>query len=236
MTSKRVVYYSTDSRDLVRSLGGIAGFTAGGLTGFTSAKTHSLGVDISGFAPTIPDLGTLNWQTQTLLAVPVPMGQCGIVKGVWQYLTIGQSVANDDGSTYVEQLPIETPNWSFQDGYVIWHLSVLPGRTRLDRIPSTHSLEGFSGLGTWYDMRFKWGSAPNAVDLGPRVKGPAVLVMWIEVLQTNPETRPLLKPPAGTEYAATKETNFILSFTDAVYQRAAAGLVVEFDRDGLEHS
>lgn len=238
MTSKKVTYYATNGVDPVRSLGGLSGFTAGGLTGPTPAKNLGLGIDLSGIAHTViydPEIGAvLNWETISLLQVQIPMGHCGIVKGVWQYLTIGQSTDNADGSSYVEQIPVETPNWTFQDGYPIWHLSVAPGRQYLEGMPNAHSLDGFAGLGTWYDMRFPWGSAPNAVELGPRIKGPAVLVMWMEILQTDPSTRPKLLPaPAGVEYAAAKETNFILSFTNAVYWRAAGGLIMELDRDGV---
>ena len=234
MTAKRVTYYATNSNDPIRALSGPVGFSAGGLIGTTAAKNQSLGIDLSALPRTSGgDVPITLWNTVNLLQVQVPASECGIVKGIWQYLTIGQSTANADGSSYIEQIPVETPNWSFQDGYPIWHLSVAPGRQKLEGMPNAHSLDGFAGLGTWYDMRFPWGSAPNAVALGPRIPGPAVIVMWLELLQTDPATRPVLTPaPAGIQYAATKETNFIQSFTKAVYWRAAGGLIVEFDRGG----
>jgi len=235
MTSKRVDYYATESSDPIRSLSGPVGFAAGGLVGPAAAKNQNLGIDLSMLSRTSGGEAPITvFNTVELLQVQVPAGECGIVKGIRQYLTIGQSTDNADGSSYVEQIPVETPTWSFQDGYVIWHLSVARGRQKLEGLPNAHSLDGFAGLGTWYDMRFPWGSAPNAVDLGPRVPGPAVIVMWLELLQTDPTTRPLLTPaPAGIQYAATKETNFLQSFTHAIYWRAAGGLIVEFDRAGV---
>ena len=189
------------------------------------AQPFSLGIDVSGFQHAT---GTVIIVTPVTLAqVIVPTGACATLKGIWQFASIGAPIANDDGSLYLDPFPVTTPTWTFQDGWINWHVTIAQGFYQLEDAPQVTSQEGFANLGFFTDMRFPWGAAPNALELGPVVQGPALLSFWVDILQTDPGTRPKLKVPAGTLQLFTPETQYIGSVTEAVYQRVAGALIVE---------
>lgn len=79
-------------------------------------------------------------------------------------------------------------------------------------------------LGLIRDVRSPWGK--NTVSFDFTVEGPAEIIAWASVKQTNPETRPSL--PAPTDLGAIcQEDRFVLEYPDAIYRKIAASLTLE---------
>jgi hypothetical protein len=211
----------------------------------------------------VPEAPTLTIEERYLFrlaAVPVPpMGRLKIL-GLRTMVTIGQQTpvtADGDSWVYVQERPVETPNWAFKDGNVSWHLRVLRGpaldqRERLVLSPGqSASLYGVDAsllvgtltprykapngglppgepvgsLGTFRDQRFPWNRQAARSDLGFEVDGPAYVVLYASIWQTDPTTRiylPAASAPADLG-ALVPEDRFLLAFGDG--GRATTNLV-----------
>lgn len=82
------------------------------------------------------------------------------------------------------------------------------------------------GLGTWRDMRFPWGSHSGLGD-GIPVKGPAIVVMFASVYQTNVEARPN-RPPIVDTSGLREEDLFLLAHPGSRYTRVGGRMEVLF--------
>lgn len=58
-----------------------------------------------------------------LCAMQLGHAECGVIRGVRQYLTIGQEYDPGGGAPiYIVERPVQTPHWHFMDGNVSWHV------------------------------------------------------------------------------------------------------------------
>jgi hypothetical protein len=82
-----------------------------------------------------------------------------------------------------------------------------------------------AGLGAFRDLRFPW-IDHNRESLGIVVEGPAQIVLYASVYQTNPENRP--NKPVGIETAGLRpEDLFVLNYPLARYTRVGGRIKFE---------
>lgn len=96
------------------------------------------------------------------------------------------------------------------------HLTLFP-----NDIPGTP----LGSLGSFSDTRFPWiSSAIGAVDM--MVEGPCLIGLYAVVLQTNPQTRPVLPAPQDLG-AWSQEQRFVNAYPDARIYSVAGAIMVE---------
>lgn len=90
------------------------------------------------------------------------------------------------------------------------------------------------GLGTFYGLKSKWTDAHAWHALDVPVQGPARVVVYSSVQQSDPQTRPTLTVP--NPFVATgglsPEEQFLINFPNAIIWRVAFAMIVEIDDDG----
>lgn len=208
-----------------------------------------LGINVSQL-PRTDGSGKLLWNPVVLAVATVPYGMRMLLRGFRQYLSIGAIFVGTptelipDPQPYLVEFPVVTPSWSFQDGGIRWHISHMPGSGSASGVIARPAVEDprgtlpVVGLGTFYDLRAPWkemNATYNAV-----FTGRDTVILWAEVLQTDPATRPLLQAPTGTDSACfgsclPPEDRFVGCSADAsspsVYWRIAGSLIVQYEDD-----
>jgi hypothetical protein len=82
------------------------------------------------------------------------------------------------------------------------------------------------GLRTTWETSQAW----NALDV--EIEGPDKIAMFASVVQTNPQTRPVLTPPNPFFPAGVPpEELFLLNFPSAIYWRVGGSLIVNIEGD-----
>lgn len=86
---------------------------------------------------------------------------------------------------------------------------------------------GIGDLSTFYDLRFGW-RQQNALTLDYEVIGPALIMFYATVRQTDPDTRPPFIPPLNYNTSVlSPEEQFILANPRATYQWVAGSMMLE---------
>lgn len=87
--------------------------------------------------------------------------------------------------------------------------------------------EGIGDLATFYDLRFGW-RQQNALTLDYEVIGPALIMFYATVRQTDPDTRrPFIPPLNYNTSVLSPEEQFILANSRATYQWVAGSMMLE---------
>ena len=84
-----------------------------------------------------------------------------------------------------------------------------------------------AGLGTFRDIRYPWVLGSAGSDLGLEILGPADLLFFASVLQTDPERRPRPIEPLPDLSGMTPEDRFVFLHPGARYWRVGAELIVD---------
>ena len=205
------------------------------------------------------DGANLVWWPIVLAVASIPYGVTARLRGFRQYLTIG-GIFDGSWSTaaereavvihdepYLIEKEVTTPTWSFQDGGVRWHISHMGGRATASGLRAPAAAEDprgllpVLGLGQFFDIRAPWKEMSPGYDAV--FEGRDVIVMWAEVLQTDPATRPRLGARLNpTELALVTPEDAFVSTSEskaknndptnaAVFWRIAGSLIVQFDTE-----
>lgn len=193
---------------------------------------NGLGVVVSGL-PRADGAGNLLWWPIIVAVAPVGRGSRAWLRGIRQYASIAAIVPvedDDDESVFVWELPIDEPAWSFQEGYLRWHLSIQYG----EQIPQDpRGLEPYPGLGTFYDIRFAWLEFGHSATYNARIDGACVLVLWVEVLQPPDPAAPVLGfnlQPDGPDAFVQNALEQGPEGTTVLWHRMGGALIVEHER------
>lgn len=229
----RVVEHSATTPDPIRALAGPVPVGP--------VNRNGLGIVVSGL-PRADNVGNLLWWPIVVAVAPVGRGSRAWLRGIRQYASIAALIPiegrqGEDDALYVWELPIDRPAWSFQEGYLRWHLSIAYG----EQIPGDpRGLEPYPGLGTFYDFRYAWQDTGRAASYDARIDGGCVLVLWVEVLQPPDPAAPTLSlnpvvpdadsPDAFVQLVQAEATEG----TRIAWHRVAGALIVEHERPQVD--
>ena len=93
----------------------------------------------------------------------------------------------------------------------------------LGEVPGT--VYPLDSLGSFSDIRFPWISSANG-SLGYVVEGNSIVALYATVLQTDPDTRPVLPAPEDI-FSLNQEERFILANPNARYWSIAGSLILQ---------